>query len=141
MGRGRIGTSPPQTPSLGTFLCGKKGANNSPQKERNKIKACAIVKIFPQFTRGKKISTTPNGAFHYSGTSPPLQSLFTSRRLCSPYYRPRHKTVRIFSAKTNPLPSEVPKGAALLLCCYYIVKIRAIFNRPNTHLPFRGRSE
>ena len=43
-----------------------------------------------------------------------------------------------FPRKRNPLPSEVPKGAALLLCCYYIVKIWAIFNRPLHPPPHPG---
>ena len=44
MGRGRIGTSPPQTPSLLHLSRRKERCKQSPQRKRKRIKACATVK-------------------------------------------------------------------------------------------------
>ena len=95
----------------------KKVAELLPIRERNKIKACATAKTSLYF--------------------------FCCFVICvsHPSAVPGSKNLRPFSAKTNPLPSEVPKGAVLLLCyCVISKNFRAIFNRPSTHFPSRGRS-
>jgi len=52
-----------------TYQGGKKVENNLLNENGKKLKTCAMVKP-PSTYRKAKISTTPNGAFLYYGTSP-----------------------------------------------------------------------
>ena len=103
-----------------TFFAERKLKTISSKRTRQDKNLC-YGQNTPKLPQGKNFNH-PNGAFLYYGTSPPLQSLFTSRRLCSPYYRPRHKTVRIFSAKEIRSPRRFRKERHFLLCYCVISK-------------------
>ena len=86
-----------------------------------------------------KIPPTANGRRNAPPELLCFLSWFQERKIFRPLPSPAAKSSDHFSQKQLRSPRRFREERPLLSCCYDIVKNRAIFNRPCTHFPTRGR--